>query len=316
MNYFPPRRGNAPPQQQQRSQQQVPPRGREMFGPPPPRERMDPRGRPPQGGQRIFAPRNVLHALIGQSKRRCGDYVNMMRKFGEGMQQLHAECDHMAGEAGGDEVLLAFLQNRLEQARFIAEHTKRHLDAQIQYELRFQDALQRWIDGHAPVDYGFPSLRTRSPGGEPPRLPQRTVDDEEPVEHHETRRGAPAPVAQRPLRPEPRREPRPEPVRAAPPARQPLRAAPSLKEPSNGARAPKEEERAAPPLGAMLHSIYSSYSPRAEESSLSSHEGEAHHEADRDADHDAEASEISHDNSKSNGPSAPAAPASSDDVVG
>lgn len=247
----------------------------------------------------------------------------MMRKFGEGMQQLHAECNDMAGAANGDEMLLRFLQDRLEQMRFIAEHTKRHLDAQIQYEMRFQDALQRWVDGQAPVDYGFPPLSSGQP--RPPQQQQRAVDDDEPIEQFETRR----PAQQEPQRPPPRPESdpslmgrahvAPEARRGAErpaPASAPLRVAPPPRQaPTNGAsRAPKQEEPPAPPVGAMLHSIYSSYGPRAEEP-VEEPAAEVvlapvHDHVDHD--HHDEVAEAR--NSKANGPSAPAAP-SSDDVV-
>lgn len=122
-----------------------------MNQPPPRRQRKPLREREQQ-----FAPVNVVMALIGQSRRRCAAYAEMMEKQGMGLVQLHMECQQMAGVIRSDPQGLNRLAISLHAARAALEKNKAHLEEQIQVELFLQGEFERWLRGEPPIDFAPP----------------------------------------------------------------------------------------------------------------------------------------------------------------
>ena len=121
-----------------------------MNFPPPARRR----GKVPQHQE--FAPVNVVLALIGQSKRRCVTYGEMMEKQSAGLIQLQMECQQMAGLIRHDPQGLNRLAISLHAARSALEKNKLHLEEQIQVELFLQGEFQRWLNGEPPTEFAPP----------------------------------------------------------------------------------------------------------------------------------------------------------------
>ena len=125
--------------------------------------RQPPAPRPARGGMPAIVPQNVLRALIGQSKKRCAAYAEMVEKLDAGMAELRFEAERLAQSGGPDEatanaareyfdaILRAFVQNR------------QHLEAQAHYELRLQDTLGRWLAASAPMPP--PNVNAQVPRG-------------------------------------------------------------------------------------------------------------------------------------------------------
>lgn len=122
-----------------------------MNQPPPRRPRKPLREREQQ-----FAPVNVVMALIGQSRRRCAAYAEMMEKQGMGLVQLQMECQQMAGVIRSDPQGLNRLAISLHAARAALEKNKAHLEEQIQVELFLQGEFERWLRGEPPIDFAPP----------------------------------------------------------------------------------------------------------------------------------------------------------------
>jgi len=127
----------------------------------------------------MIVPQNVLRALIGQSRRRCEAYVEMMRKFGQGLEQLNVEAHQMAAQHR-DPVLQRQLEDYIVAVRGAAERNEQHVAQQIHYEVQFQQILQTWLYGRpvalprGPAENarpaGAPERLPRQPGGPPPRF--------------------------------------------------------------------------------------------------------------------------------------------------
>ena len=140
----------------------------------------DPRGAPPRGGpppQRQgrqpgpppMVPVNVLRALIGQSRRRCETYVEMMRKLGQGLEQLSAESQQLASYARSPQAARQLEQGYL-SFRAAAEAIEQHSAAHIGHERRMQEILARWRGGEmlpTPPGPGF-QQPPGPPGFQPP----------------------------------------------------------------------------------------------------------------------------------------------------
>jgi hypothetical protein len=90
----------------------------------------------------------VLRALIGQSKKRCVAYTEMLTKFSQGESELAREVAELArSQDSAEEGAGAYA----EAAEYLAaiDHAIRmsrmHLEAQAHYELQLQRALEAWL---------------------------------------------------------------------------------------------------------------------------------------------------------------------------
>ena len=137
--------------------------------------------RPPQ---RLVAaalvPQNVLRALIGQSKKRCAAYAEMLAKLGAGMEQLRFEAERLAQENLPEPEVVAQAREHFEAVLHAFAQNRLHLEAQAHYELRLQEVLSRWLvvaaaprpsSGPAPGMRRAPAERPAGPAPARPQAP-------------------------------------------------------------------------------------------------------------------------------------------------
>jgi hypothetical protein len=130
---------------------------------------------PPNARARLvpIVPANVLRALIGQSRKRCEAYVEMMRKFGAGLKQLDLESRQMLAQRRNDPESARQLEEYFAAVRAMAEQSEQHVAQQIHYEVQFQGVLQAWLYGRdvaEPRDPEAPRPRSLARPA-PPRAP-------------------------------------------------------------------------------------------------------------------------------------------------
>ena len=131
-----------------------------------------------------YTPVHVIMALIGQSRRRCVTFQEMIEKQSAGLIQLHMECQQLAGLIRNDPQSLNRLGISLKATRTTLEKNKHYLEEQIQAELFLQGEFQRWLNGEPPTEFAPPpqGMVRHELGDEAPRalgyaspaqLPQR-----------------------------------------------------------------------------------------------------------------------------------------------
>jgi hypothetical protein len=176
---------------------------------------------PPRRPQRLVAaaivPQNVLRALIGQSKKRCAAYAEMLAKLAAGMEQLRYEAERLAQENLPEPEVVAQAREHYEAVQNAFAQNRMHLEAQAHYELRLQEVLSRWLVVAA-------GPRTAPPGMQrAPRAP-RPAPGPAPAPRPAGPRPGFAPYVVRPPEPRPeppRYEPRYEPAPAPEPSPEP-----------------------------------------------------------------------------------------------
>lgn len=175
--------------------------------------------RPPRIVAAAIVPQNVLRALIGQSKKRCAAYAEMLAKLAAGMEQLRYEAERLAQENLPEPEVVAQAREHYEAVLGAFAQNRMHLEAQAHYELRLQEVLSRWLvvaAGPRPAPPGMqraPAPRAARPvAGPSPAQAPRPAGSRPGFAPYVVRPPTPAYEP----RPEPRYEPRPEAYEPAP----------------------------------------------------------------------------------------------------
>jgi len=166
------------------------------FRPTRPPVRQQPRGPQSQLPATAIIPSNVLRALIGQSRKRCAAYVEMMQKFGQGLGQLDVEAQDMVRGSAVDPASMEQLREYFTAVRGLAELNEQKVAQIINQEVQFQGVLQTWLYGRPLAAPRTASFERR---GDPRNLPPGRGDPR----NIPPGRG-PAPRVQRPEPPGPR----------------------------------------------------------------------------------------------------------------
>jgi len=119
-----------------------------------------------------IVPANVLRALIGQSKKRCVAYADMIDKLDQGMGDLRFEAEKLAQENAPDPGTASAAREHFEAIQKAFAQSRQHLEAQAHYELRLQGVLGTWLAAMSPrgPEAGAFDPRRAAPG------PQRTLE--------------------------------------------------------------------------------------------------------------------------------------------